>query len=186
LLNTIADYNIAQARKAMTWEIDAVYFGDDWGQQSGLIMGKPLWDRFLKPVLRRMYDAVHEGGRRVFIHSCGAVDSLFDDLVEMGVNCFNPFQPEVMDIWSLVPQYRGRLAFHGGLSTQHILPYEGPDRVRAETEALIELGSKGGYILAPAHDTPNDVPLENMLAFIRVAQGQPAYDGPVMPAGARG
>ncbi len=54
----------------------------------------------------------------MFIHSCGDVDELFDDLIEIGVNCFNPFQPEVMDVFSLLERYRGRLTFHGGLSTQ--------------------------------------------------------------------
>ena len=48
------------------------------------------------------------------IHSCGDVDELFDDLVDIGLNCFNPFQPEVMDVYEILPKYRGRLAFHGG------------------------------------------------------------------------
>jgi hypothetical protein len=47
------------------------------------------------------------------IHSCGDVDELFDELIALGVNCFNPFQPEVMDVYALLPAYRGRLAFHG-------------------------------------------------------------------------
>jgi len=76
---------------------------------------------------------------------------------------------------ALVPRYRGRLAFFGGLSTQKTLPYGTPDDVRAATRHLIELGSDGGYILAPAHAVPKDVPLENMLAFIEAAQGQAGY-----------
>jgi uroporphyrinogen decarboxylase len=83
--------------KALKYDIDAVYFGDDWGQQHGLQMGPRLWHEFIYPVLGRMYRAVHDGGRYVFIHSCGDVDELFDDLISIGVNCFNPFQPEVMD-----------------------------------------------------------------------------------------
>ncbi|KAA6300172.1 MAG: hypothetical protein EZS26_003688 [Candidatus Ordinivivax streblomastigis] len=39
LLDTICDYNIAQVDKALEYDIDAVYFDDDWGQQHGLIMG---------------------------------------------------------------------------------------------------------------------------------------------------
>ena len=47
---------------------------------------------------RRMYAVVREAGKFVMIHSCGDVDELFDDLVAAGLNCFNPFQPEVMDV----------------------------------------------------------------------------------------
>jgi len=88
---------------------------------------------------------------------------------------FNPFQPEVMDVASLIPRYRGRLVFHGGLSTQRTLPYGTPDDVRAETRRLLELGRDGGYVFAPAHAVEGDVPLENMLAFIEVIQSQPGY-----------
>lgn len=175
LLNTIADYNIAQIEHALRYEIDAVYFGDDWGQQRGLQMGPRLWRKHIYPVLQRMYATVHQAGKVVFIHSCGDVDELFDELIAIGVNCFNPFQPEVMDVLDLMERYRGRLTFHGGLSTQRTLPYGTPDDVRRETEGLLSAGSRGSYILAPAHDVEGDVPLENMLAFIEIAQAQPGY-----------
>ena len=93
----------------------------------------------------------------------------------IGLNCFNPFQPEVMDVPHLMQQYRGRLAFHGGLSTQRTLPYGSVDDVRAESRRLLELGREGGYVFAPAHAVEGDVPLENMLAFIEVIQSQPGY-----------
>jgi len=175
LLNTIADYNLAQVQEALQYDIDAVYFGDDWGQQHGLQMGPHLWRQFIFPVLKRMYGAVRAAGKYVFIHSCGDVDELFDDLISIGLNCFNPFQPEVMDVKDLHKQYRGRLTFHGGLSTQRTLPYGSLDNVRSETQELLEMGREGGYIFAPAHDVEGDVPLENMLAFIQVLQNQPGY-----------
>lgn len=175
LLGAIADYNIAQARRALEHDIDAVHFGDDWGQQRGLQMGPDIWREFLAPQLARMYGQVRAAGRLVSIHSCGDVDELFDDLVAMGVNCFNPFQPEVMDVEDLLDRYRGRLAFHGGLSTQRTLPYGTPEDVRAETRRLLERGRAGGYILAPAHAVEGDVPLENMLAFIETARAQPMF-----------
>jgi uroporphyrinogen decarboxylase len=175
LFQAIADYNIAQVRGALEFEIDAVYLGDDWGQQHGLQMGYPLWREFIYPELKRMYGTVREAGKFVMIHSCGDVDELFDDLIGIGLNCFNPFQPEVMDVWKLLPKYRGRLAFHGGLSTQRTLPFGTVNEVRAETRRLLELGSAGGYIFAPAHDVEGDVPLENMLAFIEILHAQPEF-----------
>jgi uroporphyrinogen decarboxylase len=172
LFDAIAEYNIAQVQKALEYDIDAVYFGDDWGQQHGLQMGPKLWHEFIYPSLKKMYGVVRKAGKYVFIHSCGDVDELFDDLAEIGVNCFNPFQPEVMDVESLIKKYRGRLSFHGGLSTQVVLPYGTVKDVRNETRKLINLGRQGNYILSPAHAVEGDVPLGNILAFIDEAHNQ--------------
>ena len=175
LLGAIADYNIAQVEKALEYEIDAVYLGDDWGQQLGLQMGPKIWHEFIAPQLERMYAAVKRAGKYVMIHSCGKVDELFDDLIDLGLDCFNPFQPEVMDTFTLIEKYRGRLAFHGGLSTQRTLAEGTPDDVKHQTQRLLDAGAKGGYIFAPAHAVQRDVPLENMLAFIETLHAQPGY-----------
>ena len=173
LMHAIVDWNLAQVKKAMEYDIDAVHFGDDWGQQHGLQMGPGLWHEFIYPALKRMYQFVQSQGKYVSIHSCGDVDEVFDDLIGIGLNCFNPFQPEVMDVFELMKRYRGRLAFHGGLSTQRTLPYGSVEDVRREMRRLVEAGRAGGYILAPAHAVEGDVPLENMLAFIGEVQSQP-------------
>ena len=181
LFGAIADYNIDVAKHALDYGIDAVYFGDDWGQQAGLIMGPRIWKEFLYRPLRRMYAAVRGAGKYVFIHSCGDVQELFDDLVEIGVSCFNPFQPEVMDVHDVFRRYRRRLAFHGGLSTQRTLPFGSPNDVRSEIRSLLDMGRDGGYLFAPAHAVEGDVPIENLLAMIEAITEEAREAG--VPAG---
>jgi uroporphyrinogen decarboxylase len=78
----------------------------------------------------------------------------------------------VMDVYALIERYRGRLTFHGGLSTQRTLPYGTVADVQAETRRLLAAGRQGSYIFAPAHAVEGDVPVENMLAFIELVQAQ--------------
>ncbi|MFW6160427.1 MAG: uroporphyrinogen decarboxylase family protein [Acidobacteriota bacterium] len=177
LLNAIADYNIAQVKKALNYDIDAVCFSDDWGQQQGLLMGYRHWKEFIYPVLKRIYKVVRESGRYVFIHSCGDVTELFDDLSKIGLNCFHPFQPEVMNIDKIFQIYRGRLSFWGGLSTQRTLPFGSEDEVRAETKRLLEMGSKGNYIFSPSDEVGGNIHLKNILAFVDSVQSQPGFKG---------
>ncbi len=175
LMNAICEYNIQQIQRALEFDIDAVKLGDDWGQQRGLIMGPLCWHEFIEPYLSRIFEVVKQHGKYTFMHSCGDVDELFDSLIKIGLDNFNPFQPEVMNIYELLPAYRDRLSFHGGLSTQRILPFGTVVEVQNECDKLLHLGREGGYIFAPSHDVEGDVPLENMLAFIEKAKSQNGY-----------
>jgi uroporphyrinogen decarboxylase len=173
LLDRICDYNVALVKQAVKYDIDAVHFGDDWGSQRGLLMGPRLWERFLKTRLARQYAAAKQAGKFVTIHSCGKVQEVFPQLIEIGLDCFNPFQPEVMDVYEMKRKHGDRLSFWGGISTQRLLPYGTPEEVRREAKRMIaEVGRNGGYILAPAHAIPGDAKPENVLALIDVVNEQ--------------
>ena len=173
LFGRITEYNLQMIDIALHEDVDCVRFGDDWGSQHGLIMGPALWREFVKPYIARMYKRVRDAGKYVMIHSCGDVKEVFPDLVEIGLNIFNPFQPEVMDVFETKRKYYGQLSFFGGISVQRLLPLGTPDEVRRETRRLLwELGKGGGYIATPSHDIPSDVPAENMAAMLEVLQNQ--------------
>ncbi|MCC6442416.1 MAG: uroporphyrinogen decarboxylase [Armatimonadetes bacterium] len=173
LLDAICDYNIALLEQALRYDIDTVHFGDDWGSQRGLIISPRQWERFLMPRLARQYGRAREAGKFVTIHSCGKVQAVFPQLIEIGLNCFNPFQPEVMNPYEMKRQFGGRLSFWGGISTQQLLPYGSPDEVRAEARRMMaEIGVGGGYILAPAHAIPGDARPENIMALIETVNEQ--------------
>jgi len=173
LLDKILEYNLGIVEHACSLDIDIIRFGDDWGHQRGLIMGIDLWREFIKPRIKEMYQLAKSKGKYVMIHCCGKVDELFPDLIECGLDIFNPFQPEVMDVFQMKRFYGERLCFYGGISTQRTLPYGTVAEVKDEVKRLIEfVGEDGGYIASPAHDIPADAEAENIAAMIEVLQNQ--------------
>lgn len=173
LFDRLMNYNLRVVEIACEYDIDCVHFGDDWGMQKGLIMGYPMWRRFIAPRVQRQYAFVKAKGKFVSQHSCGDCREAFPDLYEFGLDIYNTFQPEVYDIEFYKKTFGDRITFFGGISTQALLPFATPDELKAEMRRIIDiLGRDGGYILAPTHAMPSDIPPENVLAFLEVAQNQ--------------
>ncbi len=156
--------------------IDAIRFGDDFGGQQGLIMGAPIWREFLKPRLAKMYGHAHEHGFDVWIHSCGDNSPVIEDLIEIGVDVFNPFQPEAQDVYAMNRAVGDRMTFEGGVGTQELLPRGTPEGIRAEIERLCdEIGRGGGFILSPTKPIMPDVPTENAVACVEAILEQAGH-----------
>jgi len=172
LLDFIIDNNMRFMPAAAEQDFcDGLLLGSDWGTQCDLIMSPEAWRKMLKKGERRQYAAIKKAGKHVFVHSCGCILKIMDDLVELGVDVLNPVQPECMDIAELKEKYGEHLTFWGGISTQKTLPYGTPAEVRKETERIIKLMSRGGgYITCPSQEIQTDVPYENLKALIETAR----------------
>lgn len=167
LLDKILEFNLKVIDIFNEYPFDAIYFGDDWGQQRGMIMGAPLWREFIKPRMKAMYERAKKGGKFIIQHSCGDIRDVLSDLVEIGLDCYQTVQPEIYDLEELKREFGDKLAFWGAISTQRDLVKCSPDEVREIVKRTAELMKKGGgYILAPTHALPQDVPPENVIAML--------------------
>lgn len=175
LLDRLMEISLKQIDHAVEFGFDCVHVGDDWGHQQGLMMSPKHWQAFIKPRLQRLFDRAKQAGKYLSIHSCGNITRLLDDLEEMGLDIVNPFQPEAMDVFEILKAYRKRLAFHGGLSMQQILPHGTPEEVRDATRKLLEAGKEGGYVFAPGHGVDGAVPGINAAAMLDVLHAQPGW-----------
>lgn len=173
LMRRLCDFNLSVMKNLAEFPVDGIYFGDDWGSQRAMLMNPQMWRQYIKPYLTQMYGQAHRQGYEVFIHSCGQITPVLDDLIDVGLNVFNPFQPEVMDVPELMRRYASRLAFYGSLSIQKTLPFGSQDQVREEVRHRLSLARAfGGLIIAPSHDMPPDIPLTNVMAMLETLREQ--------------
>lgn len=148
--------------------VDGGYFGDDLGAQKGLLFSPELFRKIFKPRYRRMFDVFKNAGLPVIMHSDGDIKEILPDLIEIGLDCLNPCQPEVMDHAWLKKEYGKDLAFFGGLSTQEVLPRAGREAIlRAGGNCIRNLASDGtGLIYGPSHRIMSDIPMSSIEAYL--------------------
>ena len=171
ITDAMVDYEVEATRRfleAADGLIDITYFGNDFGTQRGLFVSPGMFEGFLRLPLKRYFDASHDFGCRVMKHSCGSVRAVIPWFIEDGVDILDPIQVQAagMDLAGLVRDFGDRLAFHGGVDTQHTLPFGTIEEVRAEVRSHIELTrDQGGYILNGSQNYIEDIPVEKVLAI---------------------
>jgi uroporphyrinogen decarboxylase len=162
------DIAIADRLWAEGYRFDSVHWPDDMGYKGSPFFSLPMYRELLKPYHKRAADWAHEHGCVVELHSCGFIQPLVPDLVEIGIDCLNPLEIKAgMDPAYLKKTFGDQLAFHGGINAQI---WDKPELVRAEMEHLIPmLKEGGGYIFASDHSIPNSVSFENMKMISELA-----------------
>ena len=161
------EWNLPIIEQQLALGVDGFYFADDWGTKTGLMFSPEMWRRFIKPRLAVIYQRCREAGVVVGQHSDGAVEELFLDLIEIGLQVFNPLSPSVMDPHTIKEKYGDQLTFYGGIDVEQTLPLGTPEEVRAEMRSRAKvMGQGGGYILQSSHTILEDVPMENIVAYI--------------------
>ena len=148
--------------------IDVVRADDDVGTMDRLMISPALWRRYYKPAWQRAFAVVHDHGAKVWFHSCGCIRPLLDDLVEIGIDCWNPFPEYVTgnDHAPLRAWRRGKIALDGGVNHLTLVRGTAADVVRETRRVLETFAPDGGLLIGPSQVFPPDIPI----AFFETAR----------------
>jgi uroporphyrinogen decarboxylase len=150
--------------------IDLTTSGDDFGMQTGPLISPKMFARFIAPYFSERISRTKSLAKCLYWHhSCGSVVDLLDQLIDCGVDILNPIQTSAtrMEPENLKSVFGEKLVFWGGVDVQQFLPNAGRDEVKSEIAKLIQiLGKDGGFIIAPAHNMQDDIPPENIIAWV--------------------
>jgi len=152
-------------------QIDAVFFGNDFGCQQDLMVSPELLDRFIFPHYSRIIQRAKRRGYKVVTHSCGAIDKIIPRLIDMGVDALHPIQARArgMDACTLASKYKDKLIFIGGVDAQHLLPFGTTKQVYDEVCRLKDIFGSN-YIVSPSHESLlSNIPPENIEAMANAA-----------------
>ena len=135
-------------------QVQGIGFGDDWGTQTSLQISPQLWRRFFKPRYSKFFKVIHNCGWHIWFHSCGRINSILPDMVELGVDVVNLKQPLTNGIEEIGREFAGKICFETVVDVQKTLPKGDRHEIVAEAKALLKHWSTpdGGFILCDVSD----------------------------------
>ena len=160
--------------------IDVVMIGDDIGGQSGPLFSPKFYRRVVKPRQKKLVQHIkHLTDAKIWYHTCGSVRQLIPDLLDNGIDILNPVQISAadMDPRDLKADFGDRLVFWGGgIDTQRVLSFAGPEEVREHVRRNLEAFKPGGgYVFNSVHNIQAGVPPENIAALFAAAHQHGFY-----------
>ncbi|MBN1314106.1 MAG: hypothetical protein JXA42_01515 [Anaerolineales bacterium] len=166
ILDRIVAWQIAAGKRFIECGVDAVRISDDYGSQQNLLMSPRTWRKLIRPNLSRLVDFYHHANVPVALHSCGNLQLIMDDLIELNFAAFN-IQTNANELALYKKRYGRRFRLWGGVSTQSVLAGE-PSLIRPAVIDICELfGRDGCLILEP--DQVINIPEENLRVFWETA-----------------
>ncbi len=146
LLDRIADYQVVIAHRYLKLGIDIAHMGDDIGTTKALFMRPAVWRMLIKPRLKRVIDVYKEGGCYIYLHSCGKIMDILDDLIDLGVDILNPLQADANDLEEIRKKTKGKMVLHGGISCDTIMRATVDEISLVTRKTMRMLGRNGAYI----------------------------------------
>ncbi|MCK9221178.1 MAG: hypothetical protein M0Q40_00900 [Limnochordia bacterium] len=147
LLDILVDLNLAAISEYAKLGVDGYTMCDDWGLQDRLMISPEHWRAFWRPRYQKIFDAVKRAGMLSFLHSCGYILDILDDLVEIGLDVIQIDQQENMGLEVLGERFQGRITFFAPVDIQRVM-YQEVDQIRSYCRKMVQyLASKqGGFI----------------------------------------
>jgi uroporphyrinogen decarboxylase len=152
--------------------LTAIFQGDDMGFRTGTLVSPDALREYVLPWQKRFSEAAHARGVPYFLHSCGNLDTIYEELIsDVGIDGKHSFEDAILPVEAFQARYGDRIAVLGGIDVD-ILASATPEQVRAKTRSLIEIcGARGRYAVGSGNSVPSYIPAENYLAMVDEAVG---------------
>lgn len=181
MLDTAADTVLKVAERMIeVIDIDWLSVHEDMAGKSGPLVGPGMFDEFIIPYYRKVWDMVRLTGTEIFSQdSDGNMDAVIESTMKGGVNQMYPMEPAAgMDIVEVRKKYGSSLLLKGGLD-KHALRKD-KNAILSELEYKLKPDmQKGGIAFALDHRIPNGVTMENYKFYVKTAQemlGRPVFE----------
>jgi uroporphyrinogen decarboxylase len=177
LVDLSVKLNLEMAREIAARGVKIIYTGDDYAGNLGPLMSPKHFRKLFYPGLCRVMGGFKELGLLVIKHTDGKLWPIIDMIVDSGIDCLDPIDPQAgMNLAEVKAQYGHRIALKGNVDCAQLMTFGTPEEVAEATrEALRQGGPGGGFILSSSNSIHSAVRPENYQALLRTWQEYRQY-----------
>jgi uroporphyrinogen-III decarboxylase len=168
MMDATADFLIAMMGQILDHtDVDVFGFWEDMAYKAGPLISPAMVRRYMLPRYRRVAEFVRSRGVPfISLDSDGDISSLIPIWLDAGINVLYPFEAQCgMDVVEVRRQYGRDLRLWAGVDKRALA--WGPAAIDRELERVRPLIEEGGYVPAPDHGLPPDVPFANYCYYMR-------------------
>jgi len=167
IIARVAELVLSQVEVALQHEqVGGIWMGDDLGFNSGTFVSPQTLREFIFPWYKRIVDLSHNHEHVFFLHSCGNLSAVMDDLIDLGIDAKHSFEDKIQPVEEAHAKWGDRLGIIGGVDMDILARGTTDDVRRRSREILDACGSKGGYALGTGNSVADYIPAENFLAML--------------------
>lgn len=148
--------------------LSGMYIWGDVAYRNGMLFNPETWRKIFKPHVKAIIDLCHENGLMVIYHGCGNATPIYDDMVEITLDAYNPLEVKSgLDVVKLKEKYGGKLAFAGNIDVR-ILEEGDPIQIKKEVLYKLQAAISGGWIFQSDHSVSSEVAPESYKLAIEI------------------
>jgi len=147
LIDILADMNCYAIEQYAKAGVDGYIFADDWGLQDRLMIDPEKWREIWMPRYERIFSKALSYNILPFLHSCGYIVDILDDLISVGLHAVHMDQQANMGLKLLGERFGGKLTFYSPVDIQCGMQ-NGLEHVRDYTKNMAKYLARheGGFI----------------------------------------
>lgn len=168
VVNTLGELILEYYKSLLEVEgLVCIFQGDDFGFKTQTLLSPKDLREYYLPWHKRYAQMIHAADKVYYLHSCGKVSAIMDDLIEeVHIDGKHSFEDGVQPITEAKRLYGDRICVLGGVDVDKLATWE-PEDLRKHVRWIIDECSPGGrFAIGAGNSIPSYIPVVNYLTML--------------------
>ncbi len=168
IYNKILEMEIKKTELYLQFDrVKVIWGSDDMGFKTGTLISPDDMREFVLTGHKKIAQMAHNAGRPYFLHSCGNLEKIMDDLIDdVKIDAKHSFEDTIENVIDVKQQVGDKITILGGIDVD-FLCRASEEQIRERVRNTLDkclVG--GGYCLGSGNSVANYIPVDNFLYML--------------------